>query len=608
MTEQEEFEFRHRLEQEQAAGNHSAGIKFIPPAQQHNFVDDMSGFEKFAAGSGKAIYDIGRGLGNVVTDVIPSASKLGFATRADTDEAKRLDAPLMNTGAGTAGNITGNILATIPLAFLPGANTIGGAAAIGGITGALQPVGTNDSRTFNTGLGATAGAVVPAVIRAGKVLKAGVVDPFTESGRERIVGGALNRASADPARTAANLRAAQGATPEFAPTAGQAADDAGIASLERSARAIDPAGFDAVDKSQRAALVNALRSVAKTPEDRAAAVEARDLAVKPLYDAAKQSTVTGDATLESLLSRPSMKAAESRAAGLAAERNQPFQLSKAQPAQTVSTGVLDASGNPMTRTIPSQPATYPGQALHDLKMGLSDAIGSPMQGMQGSERAAAVGTQNEYLNWLESKIPEYGQARETFAGMSRPINQMDIGKELHNRFIPALADGADIPFKSRAEALANALRNGDNLTRNVTGMKGATLAGTMEPDQMNLLNGIVKDAQMKAAAENAGRGVGSDTVQKMSMSNLIAEAGLPSWIQNVARVPGGWLKTAGDVLYSKNDATMRNLLADTLKDPQAAAAAMHKAGVAPSKIAEALRMTMQVPAMSLPSIMNAQQQ
>ena len=595
------------------------------------------GVSRFLAGAGKAYADIGRGTGQFVRDAIETvappqrtpadlvtgspgksfADTLGLPTRADIDEVKRRDAPLMNTGAGLAGNITGNVAIAIPASRIPGANRIVGSALVGAGLGAVQPVGTDDSRMGNMAVGGVTGALVPAAIKGVKVTKAALIDPFTEAGRTKIVGNALNAAAADPKQAVVNMRANTGSTPGFLPTAGQASGDAGVASVERTARAIDPGGFGAVDESQRAALVNALRSIAKTPEERAAAEAARDAAVKPLYDAAKQATVSGDDALSELLKRPSMQSAQERAAALALERGEPVTSAGnsgvaalglgAQPAKTIETGLLDEAGKPIVRQIAAQPATYSGKALHDLKMGLSDAIGSPASGMQGAERAAAIDTQNAYLKWLEDKIPAYGTARQTYSEMSQPINQMDVGRELYNRFVPALADNAAIPFKSRADALAQALRNGDDLARNVTGMKGTTLSGVMEPEQMSLLSGIIKDAQMKAAAESAGRGVGSDTVQKMAMSNLISEAGLPSWIQSMGRVPGGWLKTAGDVLYTKNDDTMRRMLADILKDPTAAAAAMEKAGVPPSKIAEALRVGVQAPTMALPAVANGSQ-
>ncbi|RYS11347.1 hypothetical protein DLS50_13995, partial [Staphylococcus pseudintermedius] len=131
--------------------------------------------------------------------------------------------------------------------------------------------------------------------------------------------------------------------------------------------------------------------------------------------------------------------------------------------------------------------------------------------MQGAERAAAIGTRNEFNQWLENQIPAYGLAKQTFADLSKLINQMDVGQELYKRFVPALADQGNLPFKTNAQSYAQALMNGDALSKNITGFKGATLEGVMTPEQMATLLGVAQDAEMKAAAEVGGKGVGSDT-------------------------------------------------------------------------------------------------
>lgn len=590
---------------------------------------DMSGPEKFLAGAGKAFMDIGRGTGQLVREGIEAVSpqqrnlasqiratpaptladRMGLPSRADIDKLKKQDANLMNTGAGLAGNITGNVAAMVPAAFIPGANTIAGGALIGAGTAAFQPVGTEDSRGQNMAVGGAAGAAVPAAIKVAKVLRAGLVDPFTSAGQTKIAASVIKRAAADPVAVAEKLRTARGATPGFNPTAGQAADDAGVGALERTVRATDPAGFDAVDKSQRGALVDALRSIGKSPEDRAAAVASREAAVKPLYTTAKSTVVDGDPAIDALLQRPSMNAAKQRAATIAAERGDNFAISAGGPEQTVASGLLDAQGNPLQQTIAATPAKLGGTALHDLKMGLDDAIGSPgTGGMQGAERNAALGTKEEFAQWLENKIPAYAQAKSTYADMSRPINQMDIGTELSNRFTPALADQGGLPFKSTAGAYANALRNGDKLARNVTGMNGTSLEAIMDPAQLQLLHGVAKDSATKAAAESIGRGVGSDTVQKIAMTNIAAEAGVPNWMANVARVPGGWAKRAGDVLYGSADEQIRGRLSELLRNPQEAAQALSAAGVPPSKIAQYLRAGAQANAIGLPASANALEQ
>ena len=109
---------------------------------------DMSGTEKVLAGAGKAFVDVGRGVRQIT----------GNATQAEIDEAKRLDAPLMNTGAGVTGNVIGSVAAALPAALVPWAGTLTGAAAIGAGLGATQPVATGESRAMNTGVGALGGA------------------------------------------------------------------------------------------------------------------------------------------------------------------------------------------------------------------------------------------------------------------------------------------------------------------------------------------------------------------------------------------------------------------------------------------------------------------
>lgn len=128
------------------------------------------GVSRFAAGAGKALYDLGRGARQVGAEamdyVAPRNQTLsgqiapvsrGDALRAETDEQRKLDAPLMKTGAGLAGNIAGNVAALAPTLAVPGANTYTGAAIMGGLSSALAPVGTQDSRAGNAALGAGAG-------------------------------------------------------------------------------------------------------------------------------------------------------------------------------------------------------------------------------------------------------------------------------------------------------------------------------------------------------------------------------------------------------------------------------------------------------------------
>lgn len=173
-----------------------------------------SDVENYLAGVGKGFVDVGRGLrqfgvlaGNTIGLVDDATVD---RTMAEVDEAKALDAELMNSKAGLAGAITGGVAATVPAFLVPGAaagtaTNIGraaaasgntaraaqaakvasaatkvgqvvnpisyrGAAAVGAATGAVQPVASDESRLANVGLGATGGTVGQA---AGRVIGAG---------------------------------------------------------------------------------------------------------------------------------------------------------------------------------------------------------------------------------------------------------------------------------------------------------------------------------------------------------------------------------------------------------------------------------------------------
>jgi hypothetical protein len=146
------------------------------PAETFDPTEGMSGFDKFAAGTGKAMVDTWRGAKQLV----------GLGNQAEIDEAARLDAPLMDTGAGIAGNVVGNLATMIGPGAVAGAvgkaaslpklvnaaraftlpTTIKGAAAAGAGFGALQPVAEDDSRAQNMALGAVGGALGNAIPKA----------------------------------------------------------------------------------------------------------------------------------------------------------------------------------------------------------------------------------------------------------------------------------------------------------------------------------------------------------------------------------------------------------------------------------------------------------
>ena len=197
--------------------------------EKYGATSGMGGLQKFAAGYGKAIPDMAQGVGQ----------RLGLVSQAAVDERKKLDAPLMRTGAGMVGNITGNVAALVPTVAIPGAATVPGAAAIGAIAGAAQPTATGESALSNSltgaafgGGGVAAGKVLGAAYRGGKA----IIEPFTAQGPQRIAGRTLERFAENPIGNVTNAPTITGARQTLAEQTG----DRGIATLQDALASTDP--------------------------------------------------------------------------------------------------------------------------------------------------------------------------------------------------------------------------------------------------------------------------------------------------------------------------------------------------------------------------------
>jgi hypothetical protein len=152
----------------------------------------------------------------------------------------------------------------LPSAVIPagGAATLlgnaGRMAAAGAIPGMLE-YGSAGERMQRGAVGAAAGAAVPVL---GAAIKTGtsLAEPLFQRGRETIAGRTLNRvAGADAAAVRARMAGAQQLVPGSMPTAGQVAENGGIAALERSASAANPEAYTRRAMEQASARLSALR-------------------------------------------------------------------------------------------------------------------------------------------------------------------------------------------------------------------------------------------------------------------------------------------------------------------------------------------------------------
>ena len=188
-------------------------------------------------------------------------------------------------------------------------------AANGGAVGAMldpEHIGSN----------AALGAAIPVgAIGANKLggfikdAATSLTDPFTQAGKDKIISNYLNGlVGGEAPNVVNNLRSATAKTPGFEPTVGQAANNANLATLGRVMTQSHPQVFSQVAGNQNQALVNAVRGLGGDDLALQALTEARDKAVSPLYDAAKNIKVVSNPEIDALLSRPALQEAARNAA------------------------------------------------------------------------------------------------------------------------------------------------------------------------------------------------------------------------------------------------------------------------------------------------------
>lgn len=483
----------------------------------------QSGFENFVAGYGKAGADLARGAGQW----------LGLVSRDDVAESRKLDQALANTTGGKVGNIAGNVAAMLPLAMLPGANTYAGAAGYGALTGAVAPSESTEETTKNIGLGGGLGAgsiAAGRAIGAGAKMLQGLVEPLTKKGQERVAASTLQLFAKDPTLAAAQMQAAKPLVPGSNPTMAQATTDPGLAQLERTLVSNPETGPQLAARfaDQRAARLGAIGQLAGDSSQREAAVAAREAATQSLYRQATNAAYQVDDQLSSIMKRPIMQQAMNRAQKLAENQGRP----PVQFSTETSRAFAGVGGAPVETQ-----RHVTGQGLQDLKMALDDLLSDPMAGIGKNEANAVKATRAQLLDWMEKANPAFRDARTTFSGMSKPINTMDVASALMDKMQPALARyGANT--RETANAYAQALEAAKETVKKQTGIN-KPIDEVLDKSAVDILNNIAKDMGRKAAAEEAGKAVGSNTAQNLSAQNLLRRtlgpSGLPqSWAESTA--------------------------------------------------------------------------
>jgi hypothetical protein len=490
----------------------------------------MSRFQQARAGFGKAFADTGRGInqtinaGQQVTVGLQSeaAKRLGLidqrgqraiinrvgvplyerglAMQAQESAQRELDAPLTSTGAGLAGNVAGYASQVIGpgialrgtsagAALLP--RTVGGNALQGVALGAAQPVASEDERLLNAGVGGLAGgagAALPAV--AGGLAR--TMRYGRPSGVEKRAGKTLQEAM-----QGRPLNVEQSGVQGVNRTLGEASMDPGLMAIERNLRRADPGSFVDIDAANNAARVAALQNIAGDEASMAAAVQARETAAGPLYQAAGPKVAPMTPELMGALSRvPPRVLAKAR--GLARMDGTDF-------------------GEDATQLT--------GQQLHYIKLAVDDALSKTGPGGIGNvERRSLMGVKDALVNNISQSIPEYGQAMQAYAANSTPIGRMQIGQELLSRGRAAQDDILGNPLLQPGK-FGRAARNLDYVAQSATGFNKAKPGDYLMPDDLKSISAINEDLRRISVRQANPAQPGSATYEAGALAKNMAQRG-----------------------------------------------------------------------------------
>lgn len=373
------------------------------------------------------------------------------------------------------------------------------------------------------------------------------------------------------------LRQPSEIVPGSLPTAAEAAAPAGatrFSAMGASAAKTTPTPFYERAEAQKAAQLAAVQQVGKTPAELKAAEAARKTTAGQLYGISDKAMVAADDAFASLLDRPSMDKVIARAADLAAEKGQPFQIGQNRPSQVVPSIIVDEAGRPMGQTvIPGEVAQYPGSSLHAMKMAFDDLIKNPERfGIGAAEVGAIKGTRSQFINWVEDKVPAYKTARETFAAQSKPINQMQVGQFLEGKLKPALGEET---ARLRAAGYAGALESAPGTIKRATGeSRFDALSDVLTPDQIKIVEDVRADlarARQTEAQAAAARGAGPDV--NLMGTEVMGSARAPHFFNQVITVANDLMRR----MQGKLDQKLAIKIAAEMLDPAAAAKALEKA-------------------------------
>ena len=433
------------------------------------------------------------------------------------------------------------------------------AAGIGAVQGILTPEETGKKdlalfkqQMFNAGTGAAIGAPTPLLGKiANTAYGAGkaALEPFNESGRNLIIGRALRQFSGNDAEKAiANLRNPQQLVAGVQPTVAEVADVPSLAAVQRAVggNPITTNAFAERKALNDIARTEALQNIA-SPTRLAKYQDLRERVAEDLYSDALKPLNLGKLTPEmtdeitGLVKTPAIKKAMDQAKENAANRG--IEINNPEGSM---------------------------RGLHETKMALDDqiarvkALAEKNGGSASAELNSLQTAKSRLLSFMEDVSPEYKTARINYARLSKPVEQLESIAKLTEKSLSP---------KDYSVYLGNFSRELEKVKKE----------GHLSTQQIKRLENLKEDLMRTDFANNAGRGVGSNTMQNLAYNNMLQEVNLPNLLRRrgMAETAGNIAARVKDVAYGGMNKLLTTEMAEAMLDPRKAAALMKLAGKRP---------------------------
>ena len=424
------------------------------------------------------------------------------------------------------------------------ASTAGGLLREGEFSPGVQMLGA-----MGAGMVAPGG---PTLSSTQRVLAApsAMVKPFTQEGREVMVGNVLRNLATNPERAITNLQQATPTVPGVRVTTAAGARDPGLAAAETPIRALDQSGaFPSVLSANQQALMESFRRLSGKP----GSIEAAE---------AKRQSITAPMR-ESAFANAQPVSVEPIAAAI-----QGITINPATQRQTVDQAMKYVT-DLLAKRVDPETGTINPMALYSVRKDITDAMAGKLSGDLANLRLAR-GQLNDLLPVIDATIeagaPGFNRYMQQFAKSSSAIDQMRLLQGIEGKVTtgqPNLMTGEPV-------LAASALR------RQVAA-KSDEIGAQLSPAAQKRLENIINEINRGQAATAPGvKAPGSNTFQNMSMGNLIGRVFSESLADNTT------LRTMTrplDFLYKLPDQQIQQLLVNAMLDPQLAAQMMSKASI-----------------------------